>query len=589
MTSKSVRRLTGAVLAVVTSLAFGAACRGQAGVPPTAQAGSAPRETTSDPTPEITLPRSVAADGRPQINGPRVASATPGRMFMFRVPATGDAPLTFSAESLPAGLVMDAATGIISGSLKEPLSVATTIHVKNAKGESSRQLVIVAGTHKLALTPPLGWNSWNAFGMRPTDTRIRDAADGLIASGLAAHGFAYVCIDDGWEIPTPGRGVRGALGVAGTPTRGPDGSILCNANFPDMKALGDYIHSRGLKFGIYSSPGPTTCQGFAASWQHEEQDAKTWAAWGVDYVKYDWCSYDQVAQGGGAGAGRRRNYDLATLKKPYQLIRTALDQLDRDMVLSMCQYGMGNVWEWGAENGINANVWRSTGDIRDNWPNVSRIGFSQNGHETFTGPGHWNDTDMLVVGKVGWTYEPQHDSKLTQDEQLTHVGLWSILAAPLILGCDLTKLDEFTTALLSNDEVLDIDQDPLGRQGKRISPASPADNPNASATAPQQVWARELWDGTIAVGLFNLGNEPAKVMVSLKELNEGLGMNLTGKQPVRDVWQLKSLPPIDDVFSVEVRSHGMVFLKIGTPRSEAQCIAAIVKLHAPGHDSVEHD
>ncbi len=586
MTIESVRRLTGAVLAVVTSLAFASATRGQGIVQPTVQAGTALGETIAEPTPEITLPRSIAADGRPQINGARVASATPGRIFLFRVPAIGDVPLTFSAEKLPAGLVIDTTTGIITGTLKQPVSVATTIHVKNAKGESTRQLVIVGGKHKLALTPPLGWNSWNAFGMRPTDARIRDAADALIASGLAAHGFTYVCVDDGWEVPKPGRGVRGALGVAGTPTRDPDGNILCNDNFPNMRALGDYIHSKGLKFGIYSSPGPTTCQGFAGSWQHEEQDTKTWASWEVDYVKYDWCSYDQVVQNGGAGAGRRRNYDLATLKKPYQVIRAALDKLDRDIVLSMCQYGMGNVWEWGVEDGINANIWRSTSDIRDNWPNVSRIGFSQNGHDTFTGPGHWNDTDMLVVGKVGWTYEPQHDSKLTQDEQLTHIGLWSILAAPLILGCDLTKLDDFTTSLMSNDEVLDIDQDPLGRQGKRISPATPAENPNASAAAPQQVWARELWDGTMAVGLFNIGNEPAKVTVSLRELNEGLNMNLTGRQPVRDVWQLKNLAPADDILSAEVRSHGMVFLKIGTPRTDAECIAAIVKLHAPQHDPV---
>jgi alpha-galactosidase len=243
---------------------------------------------------------------------------------------------------------------------------------------------------------------------------------------------------------------------------------------------------------------------------------------------------------------------------------------------------MGSSWEWAAEPGIGANLWRSTGDIRDNWPNVSNIGFSQNGHESFTRPGHWNDTDMLVVGVVGWTYETPHASKLTQNEQLTHIGLWSILAAPMILGNDMTKLDEFTIALMTNEEVLAVDQDALGSQGKRITPPSPPESPNASASAPQQVWARRLLDGTMAVGLFNLAETPARVTITMKELNDGLKMNLSGRQKVRDLWQLRDLEPMSDSFSAEVPRHGMVFVKIGTPRSEAECIADIVKMHAPG-------
>ena len=295
--------------------------------------------------------------------------------------------------------------------------------------------------------------------------------------------------------------------------------------FPDMHALGQYIHSKGLKFGIYSSPGPTTCGGYAASWQHEEQDAKTWASWGVDYIKYDWCSYSNVVAKAPAGSVPRENsgFDMATLKRPYQDIRKALDGVDRDMVMSLCQYGWGNVWEWGAEPGINGNVWRATGDIHDNWRSMSNIGFAQNGHETFSGPGHWNDTDMLVVGKVGWG-PMLHDSKLTQNEQLTHISLWSILAAPMLLGCDLTQLDPFTRALMTNDEVLAVNQDPLGKMGHRIA-----------QIGNTQVWARPLWDGTTAVGLFNLDNAPAPVSISLADLK------LTAPQEVRDIWQLKNL------------------------------------------------
>jgi alpha-galactosidase len=527
----------------------------------------------------IELPRTDAADGRPQINGARVAAGTPGRPFQFLVPATGERPLAFSAEGLPGGLALDGSTGIIRGSLQKPGVTVATLHVKNGKGEATRQLVIDAGVHKLAPTPPLGWNSWNCWGLSVDDAKVRAAADGFIKSGLAAHGFTYVNIDDGWEIAIPrpprgrGRGAAAQSAPATLPmpvTRAADGTILVNGKFPDMKGLGEYIHSKGLKFGIYSSPGPTTCGGYTASWQHEEQDARTWASWGVDYIKYDWCSYSNVAPRAPQGSVPRVNsgFTIETLKKPYQLLRTVLDSQDRDMVMSLCQYGWGNVWEWGAEDGINGNVWRATGDITDNWQSMSRIGFAQNGHEAFTGPGHWNDTDMLVVGKVGWG--PRlHDSRLTQNEQMTHISLWSILAAPMLLGCDLTQLDDFTTALMSNDEVLAVDQDPLGKQGKRIS-----------EEGMQQVWARPLWDGTVAVGLFNLGNEPAKVSVSLKELNAGLGVTLAGAAPVRDLWRLKDLEAVGDGVSAEVPRHGAVLLKIGKPEGEAESIARIVRLHS---------
>ncbi|HVT79769.1 MAG TPA: glycoside hydrolase family 27 protein, partial [Phycisphaerae bacterium] len=378
--------------------------------------------------------------------------------------------------------------------------------------------------------------------------------------------------------------------------RAADGTILVNNKFPDMKALGDYIHSKGLKFGIYSGPGPRTCGGYVASWQHEEQDARTWASWGVDYIKYDWCSYSEVAPADDSGAPKMNGFTLKQLKLPYQVLRTAIDKQDRDIVMSLCQYGWGNVWEWGAEDGINGNLWRATGDITDTWQSMQGIGFAQNGHEQYAGPGHWNDTDMLVVGMVGWGNVPRAN-RMTQAEQQTHITLWAILAAPMLLGCDLTQLDEFTTNLMSNDEMLAVNQDPAGKQGWRIAAMDANNEPvaaNAAApggggrgrgnpqnAAPKQIWARPLLDGTYAVGLFNLGNEPTKISISLKDLAAGLKTSINGPVALRDIWQLKDLAPTSDAISAEVPRHGSVFLKVGTPKPDAQVIADIVKMHAP--------
>ena len=265
----------------------------------------------------------------PAIHGPRITGATPGRPLLFLIPATGEKPLTFSAEKLPEGLTLDETTGIIKGSLKDDGTTLVKLTVKNARGEASRELAIVGGEHKLALTPPMGWNSWNCWASAVSDEKVRASADAMVSSGLAAHGFQYINIDDCWE------GKRDA-----------NGEILTNEKFPDMKALADYVHSKGLKLGIYSSPGPKTCAGFEASYKHEEQDAKTYAKWGVDYLKYDWCSYNDIAP---------KNPNRADLMKPYQVMHKALDSTDRDIVFSLCQYGMGDVWEWGEQVGGNCS------------------------------------------------------------------------------------------------------------------------------------------------------------------------------------------------------------------------------------------
>lgn len=473
---------------------------------------SAPEEDKPDP------PIASGTPPEPAIHGPRVVGTTPGRPFLFLIPATGEGPLAFSAPGLPEGLSLDTATGIISGSLKEEGTTDVTLSVKGPKGEAQRTLTIVGGKDKLARTPPMGWNSWYVWGVIVDDAMVRAAADWMVKTGLAAHGYQYVNIDDCWEGD-----------------RGPDGQILTNKRFPDMKALGNYIHSKGLKFGIYTSPGPKTCAGYTGSYEHELDDAMTYAEWGVDFVKHDWCSYAEIA----------KDESRQELEKPYRIMKEAIEATGRDMVYSLCQYGMGNVWEWGA--GVGGNLWRTTGDSGDTWSVMSSIGFSQNGLEKYAGPGHWNDPDMIQAGMLGMGIDPR-PTQLTQNEQITQMTLWSILAAPLLLSCDLSKLDAFTIDLFTNDEVIDVNQDPLGKQGGRIA-----------MDRRTEVWARPLTDGTTAVGLFNRGSRKTAVAAQWADLG------IKGQQPVRDLWRKRNLGEFGNAFSAEVPRHGAMMLKIGKP------------------------
>jgi alpha-galactosidase len=288
-----------------------------------------------------------------------------------------------------------------------------------------------------------------------------------------------------------------------------------------------------MKAGLYSSPGPWTCGGCVASWQHEELDAQSYAQWGFDYLKYDWCSYGEIVRG---------DNSLPTLQKPYKVMRTALDKQNRDILFSFCQYGMGNVWEWGAE--VGGNSWRTTGDINDSWSSMAGIGFRQNGHEKFAGPGHFNDPDMLVVGKVGWG-PSLHPTRLTPNEQYTHISLWCLLASPLLIGCDMTQLDDFTLSLLTNDEVLEVNQDPLGHQAARVM-----------QTGQLEVWAKDMEDGSKAVGLFNRGYSEASVTANWADLG------LTGKQKVRDLWRQKDLGEFTGSFTASIPRHGAMLVRI---------------------------
>ena len=462
-----------------------------------------------------------AESPKPRINGAKIYGARPGNPFLFLIAATGTRPMTFSASNLPKGLELDSKTGIITGKLLSRGETIVTLKAKNSLGTATRQLKIVAGD-QIALTPQLGWNSWNCFAAAVDQDKVKAAADAMVTSGLINHGWTYINTDDCWEIK-PGSTdpmLKGDL-------RDANGMINTNKKFPDMKGLTDYIHSKGMKAGIYSSPGPTTCGGYTASYQFEQNDAQQWANWGFDYIKYDWCSYGKIAKG----------KSLEELQKPYILLRKSLDNVKRDILFSLCQYGDGEVWKWGEK--IGGNSWRTTGDINDSWNSMSKIGFNQAGQEQYAGPGHWNDPDMLVVGLVGWG--PQlHPSRLNADEQYTHISLWSLLDAPLLIGCDMTRMDDFTKNLLTNDEVIGINQDALGKQAGRVY-----------KEAGLEIWEKDMEDGSKAVGMFNRNTEPATIKAEWSVLG------LKGKQLVHDAWRQKDLGQFTDTFTAEVAPHGV--------------------------------
>lgn len=456
----------------------------------------------------------------PRINGPSIVGARPGRPFVHRIPTTGARPMLFRVRGLPKGLTLDRTTGIISGRTPGRGVYALEIHAQNAHGRDRRVVSLNVGD-KLALTPPMGWNSWNVWGLAVDQGKVIASARAFEEKGLADHGWSYINIDDGWEIE--GNDPRAK--------RNPDGSIVVNEKFPDMKALGDTLHALGLKFGIYSSPGPLTCGGYTASYGYERNDAQSYAAWGIDYLKYDWCSYGRIV----------KNASRPELMKPYAHMRHMLDEVDRDIVYSLCQYGMGDVWEWGAE--VGGDLWRTTGDVTDTWESMSGIGFSQVANAPYARPGNWNDPDMLVVGWVGWGPRLR-PTRLTPDEQYTHISLWCLLSAPLLIGCDLTRLDDFTLNLLTNDEVLAIDQDPLGRQA---TPRLDRDS--------IQIWTKPLANGSTAVGVFNLSSAARKVRFNLEEIG------LSAQVSFRDLWRQRPAGTFSGEASFDIPRHGVVLLR----------------------------
>jgi alpha-galactosidase len=361
----------------------------------------------------------------------------------------------------------------------------------------------------LARTPPMGWNSWNKFAGGINDADIRAVADAMVASGMRDAGYLYINIDDTWEL-----------------SRDANGNIVPNKKFPDMKALADYVHSKGLKIGIYSSPGPKTCADYEGSYAHVAQDARAYAGWGIDYLKYDLCSDLDIYKD-----------DAPTLQAIYQEMGEALRATHRPIVYSLCEYGRAEVWTgWGTKSG--GNLWRTTGDISDNWDSMNRIGFSQIKLAPYARSGHWNDPDMLEIGNGG----------MTSDEYRTHMSLWSLLAAPLIAGNDLRTMTDETKSILMNREVIAIDQDPEYKAVTQVS----SDN-------GFEVLMRPLHDGSVAVGLFNRTAASAPMEFP----RSALPPDLTGKTlKVRELWKHQDFPTSGDSLKATVPSHGVVLLRV---------------------------
>ena len=470
----------------------------------------------------------------PRINGPSVYGCRPGRPFIYRIPCTGERPIAFTARGLPRGLKLDKATGIITGTTpKNRRRYKVNLTASNSHGKAKRNFNIVVGD-TLALTPPMGWNHWYTWYDRITDRHLREAADVMIASGMADYGYQYVNIDDCWMI-RPGSKNPQLTG----PNRHPDGTINTNARFPDMKAMTNYIHSKGLKAGLYTSPGPMTCAGFVGTYQHEQQDAETFAEWGFDFLKYDWCSYGRIA----------KDRSVPELQKPYIKMGNILKNLDRDIVLNLCQYGMGEVWKWGGQ--VGGNCWRTTGDLGlergTNLPGFYHIGLSNARHFEYAKPGQWNDPDYILIGYVGNAHNinnPPIPTRLTPNEQYSYMSMWCLMAAPLFYSGDMARLDEFTLNVLCNAEVIEVDQDPLGRQAKPIV-----------QTDRVFILAKPMEDGSLAVGLFNLDWVPARISVNFSQLD------IKGPRRLRDLWRHKDIGVFEEKFEAEVPRHGVVLLR----------------------------
>jgi alpha-galactosidase len=497
-----------------------------------------PKEVKLDPNAKYIL--TPKESPKPQINGAKVFGVRPGNPFLFTIASTGARPITFEAKPLPPGLTLDGQTGRITGVILKPGTYDVLLKASNNFGSAEKNLRIIAG-EQISLTPAMGWNSWNCWSEKVTGKNVRDSAKALVETGLINHGWTYINIDEGWQ------GKRASQYNA----------IQTNEKFPDMKGLCEDVHSLGLKIGIYSTPWVTSYAGNVGgssdnedgSWiriegynnfiknhrfgkySFEPNDAGQWAQWQIDYLKYDWKPNDA---------------------EHVERMAKALRQSGRDIVYSLSNSApRQNAATWAKL----ANCWRTTNDIRDAWSRtqlpaqdrwalgITDIWKEHNRWAQFNGPGHFNDADMLVVGKVGWG-KPK-PSRLTPDEQYTHISLWCLWSSPLLLGCPLDQLDEFTLNLLTNDEVLAVNQDTLGQQAKEVV-----------ADGQGKVLAKDLDDGSKAIGLFNLANEPNTVKITWQQLG------IAGKQVIRDLWRQNTIGTYTGSFEAVVRPHGVILVRI---------------------------
>lgn len=473
-------------------------------------------------------PRSQDA---PRINGPTVYGVHAWAPFLYHIPASGARPMEFSATGLPDWLKLNPRTGDITGDIEKKGEHIVMLHVKNAIGTAKRKLRIVIGTD-IGLTPPMGWTSTRCYGTNINAEKILAAARAIIDSGLAEHGWSYVNIGDGWQ------GIRNEHSLA----------IQPNAGFPDMKALCDEIHGMGLKVGIYSTPWKTSYGGFIGgsadneegTWAppeskkplHEESppwaiekysfayhDAQQWAAWGIDYLRYEWMP-NEIPE--------------------TQEMSDALRQTARDIFFSL---GKKAPFDKAAMLSTFANSWQTAGKIKDTWEAVRGRGFSLDKWAHLEKAGHWNDPDTLLVGRIGTGND--HETRLTPDEQYTQMSLWCLLSAPLMISCDLEQMDSFTQNLLSNDEVIALDQDALARPASCVL-----------ADGPLFIYAKELETGSKAVGLFNLSDKEISGTVGWADLK------IRGKMMVRDLWRRQDVGVYDGAFTTMIRPHGVMLIRV---------------------------
>ena len=456
----------------------------------------------------------------PGIYGAQIFGCTPKKPFLQRVWATGKAPFKFTSDRLPKGLTLDSQSGIISGKIDDVGNYDFAIGVSNAKGKAVVPMSIICGERKLAQTPPMGWNAWNVFGETVSVAKVKEQADLLIETGLAQMGYNYVIIDDTWQA-----------------RRDTDGSIFSNKRFGDVTELADYLHERGLKLGLYSTPNLETCSGYAGSYGHEEQDAMAYADWGVDYLKYDWC---QVGS-------NKENTTPEVMKEAYGKMRKALDKAPRDIVWALTPYGFGEAYKWAGD--LGANSWFTDVGIQDTFESIRKNGERMGDLGKYAGPGHWNDPGWLMVGKFS-PNQPRFSNLRAAELQL-QMTQWSVVGAPLIMSCDLRQLDPnklypVNTSLLTNPEVLAVNQDILGVPARRTGWETEA-------------WIKPLIDGTTAVALLNKSDGPREVRVSWWDIGR------SGKQMVRDLWQREDLGEYDQEFKAFVPRHGAMLIKIGQP------------------------
>jgi len=515
---------------------------------------------------EILTPQPPA---EPRINSPEVYGVHPESPFLYRIPATGKRPMRFRVDHLPAGLEVDPDSGIISGRIDFAGQYKTKLIAENEFGKDSRDFTIIAGP-ALALTPPMGWNSWYIYYSTVSDSIMRRSADKMIESGMADFGYQYVNIDDCWAIR-----LNSTDPEIGGELRNPDGSLRSNKRFPDMRALTDYIHSKGLKAGIYGTPGNKTCAGYTGSYQHEQQDLKTFSDWGFDFLKYDWCSYGRLIP----------ERTLEACIKPYRVIWDESLKIKRDIVLNICQYGMADVWKWGGSVG---NCWRTTGDLgnleQSSMPPFYYIGLSTAEHWQYAKPGAWNDPDYILIGWFRNALREEEFEKtiLTPDEQYAYMTMWSMLAAPLIYSGEMSLLDPFTLNILCNHEVIGVNQDIAGKQARIIR-----------KTNSELIMVKDLQDGSKAVALFQVSGDANKInpdlvdeeAAGISEVKRGIldpsdffiwdnqpapskirvtanELGLNNSFRVRDLWRQKEIGAFSESFEAEVPYHGVVLIRV---------------------------